>query len=459
MTPLRLAQCHKVLSALKRRNHPENVGWFLKPVADQRIVQDYRSKIPHPMDLGTLGNRLDKGDFKTVDEFVLDVRRIFSNCLRYNTGGKEDSFRPVARDLLSSSEEIFALFVAAPEASTTVLYPPLLYCWKLCLSILDTLLGLKNPTDGHQTVHYFLHPVSFYFGGELPQDYSGKVKTPMDFGTVNSRLFEGDYQSVGAFVADCRLIVENCRSYYGDKPDGAPFVEQAGRLHETMAQQMGALVRYDQSPAAAQAKITPVAPIRIPRPTVPFMTSMMTEMRASKFTDKYTKLTESSCVHFEKPVNLAFFPDYLQVVEAPMDLETVDRKIAGGMYATPEDFEYDVTLIFRNCERYNVPKRNDHIVALAKHCSKVFRKLFSKRMNALMEGRIAESEGAKTSSSSTERKDSTSSGKRSPAFPTGDGAVTKPSKKAKLDSSGSSKASSKSSGRNSATPGAAGEGG
>jgi len=402
---------------------------------------------------------------------VVDIRRVFANCLRYNTG-VNDSFRPVAKDMLASAEEILALFVAQPEP-TKVLYPPLLFCWKLCLSIIDRLLNMTNPGDGHQTVHYFLHPVSFFFGGELPDDYTAKVKTPMDFGTVTSRLFEGTYQSVGAFVSDCRLIVENCRSYYGDKANGdgedassaASFVEQAGRLHDLMAQQMGALVRYDQSAAAAQAKVAPVAPIRIARPTVAFMSNMVTELRATKYTDKYTKLTESAALPFEKPVNLAFFGDYLQFVDTPMDLETVDRKIASGFYATPEDFEYDVTLIFRNCEKYNIPKKNDHIVALAKHCSKVFRRMFSKRFQALQEGRIAESEGAKmssaaastasSSSAASEKKNGgASGGKRiSPAYSAaaGDGSGKPPAKKAKLESSATTKTPGKA-GQSSTTP-------
>jgi len=46
------------------------------------------------------------------------------------------------------------------------------------------------------------------------------------------------------------------------------------------------------------------------------------------------------------------------------------------------DFEHDVNLIFRNCEAYNVPKRNQHIVNLAKSCAKSFRKLYSSRIIA-----------------------------------------------------------------------------
>ena len=35
-----------------------------------------------------------------------------------------------------------------------------------------------------------------------------------------------------------------------------------------------------------------------------------------------------------------------------------------------------VITVFKNCEAYNVPKKNSHIVALARHCIKAFKKLF-----------------------------------------------------------------------------------
>ncbi len=41
--------------------------------------------------------------------------------------------------------------------------------------------------------------------------------------------------------------------------------------------------------------------------------------------------------------------------------------------ATPEDFEYDISLIFKNCDRYNGPKKNHHLVNLGKHTAKIFR--------------------------------------------------------------------------------------
>uniref|UniRef100_A0A7S2EII2 Bromo domain-containing protein n=1 Tax=Ditylum brightwellii TaxID=49249 RepID=A0A7S2EII2_9STRA len=384
MTSHLRGSCFKVMSALKRRQ-AKGAKWFLKPVSDNRLIQDYRAKIPSPIDLGTMTTKLEKNEYPTCALFVLDLRRIFGNCLRYNTS-INDSFRSVATEMISYTEDYLKYFVE-PNTNGLLAYPRLLYCWKLCLSILDELISMTNPSDGHQTVHYFLHPVSFYCGGEFPPGYVDKVKTPMDLGTVTSKLIEGIYQSVGAFVADCRRVVENCKSFYGGRDDGASFVEQAVRLQESMAQQLGALLRYDKELGVkAQVVALTTKIITIEKPKQEFLMGILNDLRNAKYTDRYTKLTESATAPFEKPVNVALFPDYPKFVNSPMDLETIEQNIQNDLYRTPEDFEYDISLIFRNCERYNIPKKNDHIVALAKHSARMFRRLFSARIKAMENG-------------------------------------------------------------------------
>jgi len=83
---------------------------------------------------------------------------------------------------------------------------------------------------------------------------------------------------------------------------------------------------------------------------------------------------------FEKPVSAEDYPDYLQYVHSPMDLQTVERKSKCGLYETPEDFEYDMSLVFKNCETYNAARKGDHLVAMAKYGAKQFRRLFVNRM-------------------------------------------------------------------------------
>ncbi|OQR74143.1 bromodomain and WD repeat-containing protein 3-like [Tropilaelaps mercedesae] len=61
---------------------------------------------------------------------------------------------------------------------------------------------------------------------------------------------------------------------------------------------------------------------------------------------------------FRSPVDLEQFPDYLDVVDSPMDLSTVSQRLTNADYANPEEFARDMQLIFTNSKNYNTNKRS-----------------------------------------------------------------------------------------------------
>lgn len=56
---------------------------------------------------------------------------------------------------------------------------------------------------------------------------------------------------------------------------------------------------------------------------------------------------------FASPVDITYFPDYLDVVTHPMDLSRVVRKLRAKRYSTPNECQADVDLIWNNCRFYN----------------------------------------------------------------------------------------------------------
>jgi len=233
--------------------------------------------------------RLDEDTYSTVSEFILDFRSIFGNCLRFNALAG-DSFRPVAESMTRTTEDLMHLFVQSHCAKP--LYPKLLYCWKSCLQILDKALTLKNPEDGYPTAHYFLHPVSFYFGGQLPHEYLEKVRTPIDFGTITSRLFEGTYQTAQEFASDCRMVTTNCKAFYAGNQEGALFILQATRLEQFLAPLLDGLKRYDASQQGVNAKKLAQNPFieDLTKPPKSFMTSLLQFLRGVSYPDRATKV-------------------------------------------------------------------------------------------------------------------------------------------------------------------------
>jgi hypothetical protein len=52
-------------------------------------LKDYNTIITHPMDLGTVTEKLNKGEYSKEEEFVEDVCLTFRNATKYNPVGNE----------------------------------------------------------------------------------------------------------------------------------------------------------------------------------------------------------------------------------------------------------------------------------------------------------------------------------------------------------------------------------
>ena len=48
------------------------------------LCPDYKNKISHPIDLIKISDRVDKGDYETLDQFDDDIQLMINNCLTYN---------------------------------------------------------------------------------------------------------------------------------------------------------------------------------------------------------------------------------------------------------------------------------------------------------------------------------------------------------------------------------------
>lgn len=68
---------------------------------------------------------------------------------------------------------------------------------------------------------------------------------------------------------------------------------------------------------------------------------------------------------YAEPVDPEELPDYLDIIEHPMDFSTVRKKLTNGSYSTLKQFENDVFLISSNAMQYNAPETIYHRQARA----------------------------------------------------------------------------------------------
>lgn len=77
---------------------------------------------------------------------------------------------------------------------------------------------------------------------------------------------------------------------------------------------------------------------------------------------------------FLEPVDTNEFPDYKEIIDSPMDLSTVRKKLATKKYQAPEQFARDMRKIWNNCKIYNM--HGSQIWHVADYMSKQFERLY-----------------------------------------------------------------------------------
>lgn len=100
--------CSTLLQRLMKHQH----SWvFNEPVNAKALgLHDYHVIIKHPMDLGTIKNRLSQNWYKSPREFAEDVRLVFHNAMSYNPKGQD--VHVMAEHLSQIFEERWAVIEA-----------------------------------------------------------------------------------------------------------------------------------------------------------------------------------------------------------------------------------------------------------------------------------------------------------------------------------------------------------
>ncbi len=233
---------------------------------------------------------------------------------------------------------------------------------KYCAFILR---GLKR----HSQAGPFLHPVDPVALG-IP-DYPTIIKNPMDLSTIQSKIDMHVYESPEQLKDDVKLMFTNCYTY--NKPETQVYVmgkklEQYFDGHYAkLPTELSAVTNDDFGGKRRKSDVPVSRPRRessTPRsqsiiPAPPSSRGKRSSPEMAFCMNTWKELTKKSNFNiawpFLEPVDSVKLgiPDYPIIVKNPMDLSTVKKKLDAHAYETPEEFEADIRLIFKNCYLYN----------------------------------------------------------------------------------------------------------
>ena len=205
---------------------------FAYPVTDD-IAPNYSRVITAPMDLGTIGSKIESSEYKDVSEFDDDVNLTFSNCILYN--GAASFYGELASKLCEKWE------TKRKEIRSKA------------TAISSSVAGSKRTNDLtrrlEEALNYMIkldNDKIFYFRvtDAIAPGYSTYIKNPMDFSTMKKKLEAEKYSSIDTFDYDMKVIFDNCIIYNGAD---SVFGKLAHSLYQKWKNKMKDLVQQDKS--------------------------------------------------------------------------------------------------------------------------------------------------------------------------------------------------------------------
>ncbi len=301
------AECERILKGLQKIMELSIAEHFNYPV-DLDAYPDYAVLIEYPIDLNTIRERLENRYYRRINSIQWDVRKIETNANKYNERNS-DIVRKAA--LLC---ELLLEFIGDPHCSNpTPIYKRL--CQNKNLPIGEE----ANTSAAASTSALIETPDSQYF------NLRRKARN-------NHKTYKDDND-----LEDQEASDDNDNDYL-QKPSysSRQTARKSSQHHFSKKSSQSSNSKYD----------------------------LKSKRKKTSWQENGKKLVNDMINHpdavpFTSPVDLTEYPDYLKVIDTPMDLNTIKRKLLNSSYGNNLDkFDSDCKLLFHNSKAYNTNKRS-----------------------------------------------------------------------------------------------------
>ncbi|KAG0350843.1 hypothetical protein BGZ54_003615, partial [Gamsiella multidivaricata] len=426
-----LSKCKKILKKLMADSCAFE---FLQPVDPIRQgIPLYPKIITHPMDLGTVQQKLRADAYNSAGEVRGDIELVIFNCRKFNpretyvvkqadaleklmlsewevmfgsssyngSGGhgadsgankdasvassssKSKSKSAKTEDALKSSvsgDNAASGTAGARRSSNTPKPKPAKVVEKVepPKDVVEKHMEkILKKCMNHKHAGPFLEPVDWK-ALNLP-NYPLLIKNPMDFSTIRKKLTAGKYATMDDFADDVRQISQNCVNFNGlDHP-----FSQGGLMIQTMCNKEVENAKKDLArlyPTSSYA----VASVPGGAGTVGAVGSGKAKSAVSEELNGHRKIIERLKLNpdfgaFAVPVDpIALgIPTYFDIIKHPMDFGTIEKKLIAGNYTSGAEVIRDVNLVFSNCALFN-SHPGDLVAAMGERLKKTWENMVKK---------------------------------------------------------------------------------
>ncbi|KAJ3296517.1 hypothetical protein HK104_001524 [Borealophlyctis nickersoniae] len=349
--------CFKVLQRIQSQRM---AGPFLVPVDPVALgIPQYFDIIKYPMDLGTVREKLDAGEYESAAAFADDMRLIFANAVAFNPPDHLVHQHAQALDKLFRKEWKAAGLdgrsgTPVSKASPTRSSPPTSSNnasraspmsdppTEISSSVQQKIREILRKLREHPRAGIFIGPVD----GSIYADYYDKIKRPTDLATMETKLNNHAFATMQDFEAEFKQMIANCFTYNGKASEPAKW---AMALEKAFKKEWAALTEKKATPTGTAKKRgagSSRAGSTDPKSGLP----QDARRECGLILDQLMQHPQALIFNTPVPRDV---PGYHKAIKTPMDFGTIKQKLSENSYGSVHAFEADVRLVFSNCYKFN----------------------------------------------------------------------------------------------------------